>query len=613
MKATIFDIETSSIKNFRTLEGLEKIHCLVIREDDNVYTYTDKDIRKGLEHLRLADVIVGHNIVGFDIPAIQKLYPSWEPTGLVRDTVILSRFIFSDQKNNDFKKVGKEDFPKNLIGSHSLKAWGHRLGEYKGDYNGGFDEYSDEMLDYCIQDTKVTQSLWKAINSTKPSSDASILEHDFACVIKDQIDYGFAFNVEKAVELYGEWVEERSKLEESLTKTFPPTTEEMKTPAYWYVKTYNPKDGNHELQYNTKTEAKKAGFSESEIHRGPNKIKTIPFNPGSRQQIAKCLIEKYGWKPKVFTPSGQPQIDESILKAMPYAEAKILVDYLTVSKRIAQLAEGKEAWLKLEVNGRLHGSVNTNGTVTGRCTHSRPNISQVPAVTAKYGEECRSLFCVPQGKKLVGVDASGLELRCLAHYLATYDNGMYIDIILNGDIHTANQEAAGLKTRKQAKEFIYALIYGAAAPRLGAIVGGGAREGQVLIKRFLKKMPALGILKDSIENALDVRDYLIGLDGRLLPIRSRHSALNTLLQSAGAILMKQATNDSYKKINAIEGLNARQVAHIHDELQYEVVENRAEFVGKLIVDSIRNAGRPFGFRCPLDGEYKVGNNWAETH
>jgi DNA polymerase I-like protein with 3'-5' exonuclease and polymerase domains len=213
---------------------------------------------------------------------------------------------------------------------------------------------------------------------------------------------------------------------------------------------------------------------------------------------------------------------------------------------------------------------------------------------------------------LVGVDASGLELRCLAHYLSTYDNGKYISILLEGDIHSANQKAVGLKTRDQAKTFIYAFIYGASAPRIGAIIGGGAREGTRLINRFLSKLPALKHLKDKIETALENRDHLVGLDGRKIPIRSNHSALNALLQSAGAVLMKQATVTAFSSF-VEEGLDVKQVAHIHDEIQYEVSAEDSERVGELAVKAIQNAGKPFGFRCPLDGEYKIGECWRDTH
>lgn len=605
MPATIFDIETTAIDNFRTLEGLERIHCLVIRQGDQVESYHGDNLEQGLDILRMADVIVGHNAIGFDIPAIQRLYPDWKPEGSVRDTLVMARLHWPDQKKEDFALV-HSGYPKPLIGSHSLKAWGYRLGVHKGNYGeqpNAWHEFSDEMLDYCIQDTLVTQKLWDAVTAQDDSSTSIVLEHEFARIIDQQINTGFAFDTHAAASLYAEWAGQRDKMRRELVSQFPPAKEVMKTPAYWLA------DGDH---YPTKSAAKKVGYKDAEITRGPNKVKEIPFNPDSRPQIARCLIDKYGWEPEAYTDNGQPKIDESILKALPFEEAKLLVDYLTLSKRIGQLAEGKEAWIKLEQEGRIHGYVNTNGTVTGRCTHSRPNVAQVPACNAPYGGECRSLFIAPEGKRLVGVDASGLELRCLAHYLWRYDDGKYADIILNGDIHTANQKAAGLETRDQAKTFIYGWLYGAGPPKIGSIVDGTAKDGQRLMSRFLKRMPALKHLKDSITSTLEKRDYLVGLDGRRIPIRSKHSALNALLQSAGAVIMKQATIDADRS-HRKAGLTAKQVAHIHDEIQYETEPEEAENVGILAVKAIQMAGQPFGFRCPLDGEYRVGNNWAETH
>ena len=600
MTPTIFDIETTAIDCFRTLKGLESIHCLVLRQGNDTTYYTKENMVEGLKFLRNQDLIVGHNVTGFDIPAIQKLYPDWKPRGLVRDTVLMARLAYPDQKDRDYQI---DDFPRNLVGHHSLEAWGHRLGEHKGDYTGGWDELTDEMLDYCIQDTVVTQKLYEKIMAEDISPEALALEHMFADCIGAQERHGFAFNVKKAAELYAELSDGREGLRTKLVASFPPTVVKMKTPAHWVAA------GD---KFPTKTAAKKAGHKDADIRRGPPKEKVTPFNPDSRQQIARCLIDKYGWEPEVFTPNGQPQVDESILKALPHEEAKMLVDYLTISKRIGQLAEGNEAWLKLEDHGRIYGRVNTMGTVTSRCSHSRPNVAQVPAVYAPYGKECRGLFTAGDRKVLVGADASGLELRCLAHYLHRYDGGIYADIIVDGDIHTANQKAAGLETRDQAKTFIYAWLYGAGPQKIGSIVDGGVKDGQRLMTRFLSKMPALKHLKSAIEKTLKSRGYLVGLDGRHIPIRSKHSALNALLQCAGAVLMKQATVDA-RRLHRMEQLDAHQVAHIHDEIQYEVALADAERVGELTVKAIQEAGTPFGFKCPLDGEYKIGRDWSETH
>jgi DNA polymerase-1 len=604
MTPTIFDIETTAIDNFRTLEGLTAIHCIVIRQGDEVQTYHGDSLERAADVLHQAELIVGHNAIGFDVPVLRRMFPGWYSQGTIRDTKVMARLARPNQKELDYKS---NDFPRNLVGLHSLKAWGYRLGEYKGDFNeqeGAWDTFTEEMLKYCVQDTLVTQKLYNTVSvELKDCELAVAIEHMFASILHEQEITGFCFNLLRASEFYAEWSGVRQELRDRLVGEFPPVSQEMKKAEWW--------SGGFE-KYPTKAAAKRAGHKERDIVRGPNKIKETPFNPDSRQQIARCLTDKYGWKPETFTPSGQPQVDDSILKAMPFSEAKLLVDYLTISKRIAQLAEGNEAWLKLEEGGRIFGRVNTNGTVTGRCTHSKPNVAQVPAIYAPYGKECRSLFRASEDMSLVGVDASGLELRCLAHYLSKWDDGLYIKTILEGDIHTANQKHAGLDTRDQAKTFIYALIYGAGPHKIGAIVNGGAKEGKQLMSRFMRKMPAIKCLRESISSSLEKRPHLYGLDGRPIPIRSKHSALNALLQSAGAVLMKQATivaYDAHMKNNLL----VRQVAHVHDEIQFEAAPFHAEDVGSLAVKAIELSGNPFGFKCPLSGEYKVGSDWSETH
>jgi DNA polymerase I-like protein with 3'-5' exonuclease and polymerase domains len=287
-----------------------------------------------------------------------------------------------------------------------------------------------------------------------------------------------------------------------------------------------------------------------------------------------------------------------------------------LDKRIGQIAEGDQAWLKqVKADGRIHGSVNTNGAVTGRATHSHPNIAQVPAVGIKYGHECREMFCVTSGKKLVGIDVSGLELRMLGHYMAKYDDGAYAKEVINGDIHTANQQAAGLESRNDAKRFIYAFLYGAGPAKIASVTGRKTRaEGAAIKDQFLRKTPALKRLIEAVQFAAEKREHLIGLDGRRLHIRSAHAALNTLLQSAGALVCKRWLVELHKLL-AAEGLagQVKQVAWIHDEVQLEVPEDLAETVGKLAVEAIIIAGNYFNIRVPLDGEYKIGNNWAECH
>jgi DNA polymerase-1 len=567
----IFDIET---------DGLDatKIHCIAVRnaETGESRVFSPENLTEGFRLLRCAKNLIGHNIISYDLPVIEKLHSMIFPAAEVYDTLLLARLCWPDVQQDDWSRVN-DGFPKELVGRHSLKAWGYRLGIRKDDWGETTDwaEYSEEMAAYCLRDTEVTAALWRAIRGEKPTKTAVQIEHGFAKVIRQMEEAGFGFDRKAAEELAQTLTVRREELRSELVAAFPPTIVEMKI-----------------------------------------KTKEIPFNPASRMDIARGLKKLHGWEPQDFTPDGRAKIDESVLSSMDYTEAKLLLEYLMVSKRLGQLAEGKEAWLGLEKHGRIHGRVNTNGAVTGRCTHSKPNMAQVPGGRSPYGKECRSLFIPKPGWVLVGADASGLELRCLAHYMAPYDGGAYAKEILEGDIHTTNQNAAGLDTRDQAKLFIYAFLYGAGDEKVGTIIGGGSKEGKRLKKQFLERTPALKILREKVQKAAKERGFLVGLDGRKLPVRSAHSALNTLLQSAGAVIMKQATIILYRELesaNIAWGRDWRLVAHVHDEVQIECDGGVASEVGVTAVGSIREAGESLGFKCRLDGEWRSGRSWAETH
>jgi len=604
MNTIVFDIETNAIKDFRTLLGLEKIHCIALGrpgEDPKIV-----DVEEALEILRLADVIVGHNILNFDIPAIKRLYPEWDISqSCVRDTLVMARMLWPDVQNEDWQIP---DFPRALLGRHSLKAWGVRLGILKGDFGEteSWDDFTEEMAEYCIQDVRVTQALWDRIEKEGYEENPTVLEHEFAEIIFQQERNGFAFDVEAARELHADLLGERDRLRKELEASFPAQIINMKTPEFWL----NPVSGE---RFNLKKDA--PAKQRKLLIRGDLRKKRIPFNPGSRDQIAKGLIEKHGWKPKDFTGDGKPKVDEAVLSSLDYPEAELMIRFLTITKRLGQISDGKESWMKAETGGRIFGRVNPCGAVTTRCTHSRPNMAQVPSLSAPFGERCRSLFTVPDGYRLVGVDLSSLELRCLAHYTFPIDGGKYAQEVTSGDIHEANRQAAGLEERSTAKAFIYALCYGAGDMKIGSLVGGGKKQGAELKEKFFAKMPALKKIIEAIKHRLGTHGYLIGIDGRKLVIRSEHSALNTLLQSAGAIAVKQTTCliDREIKLQGWGLDQVMQVAHVHDEIQYQVRKEIAEDVGRISIQQIKQAGEDLKFQCPLDGEFKVGRNWAETH
>ena len=573
----VFDIETDDIH-------ATKVWCIVAQNPDSgeIFKFPPNKLEEGYQFLTTADRLIGHNIIGFDIPLVEKFGNVDLSDKIVIDTLVLSR-LFNPTRD----------------GGHSLETWGYKLGYPKIEFE-DYLNYSEDMLTYCVRDvelnTKVLQELRKESRGFK--KDCIDLEQGVAKIMKQQEQDGFAFDMQSALTLLAELREKKQQIEDEVHSTFKPKWVDTKQ-----VTPYIKKDGN----------LSKRGMTDEEYQRcldtnnfNPFMRQTLQeFNLGSRKQIGEYLID-FGWNPDRFTPTGQPIVDEKTLSKITHIhEAKLIADFLLLQKRIAQIDSWVEA---VRDDGRIHGFVIPNGTITGRMSHRNPNVAQVPSVHSPYGKECRACWTVPEGHKLVGVDASGLELRMLAHYM---DDKEYINEIINGDIHTTNKNFAGLKSRDQAKTFIYALVYGAGDEKIGSIIKGSRAEGKKLRERFLSSLPTYRTLKERVDRAAS-KNYLKGLDGRKLYIRNKHAALNTLLQGAGAILMKKAlvNLDSLLKLNAID---YRFVANIHDEWQIEVKESQADFVGETAVKSIIEAGEHFNLRCPMDGEYKVGGNWSDTH
>ena len=503
--------------------------------------------------LRDVCCIVGHNLLGFDLPVLRDVW-SWDWQGVVHDTLVASRLL-----------------NPSIDGGHSLRACAERAGgqlkDEFTDFDGGL---TDDMIAYCLQDCRsnwdVYKHIWTQLDEQGFSHRSVQLEHNVRTYTTEQERNGFAFDFEQACTLYTDHTQRMQQIEEALQQTFPPIVEER--------------------------------FSDKTGKRLKDKV-TV-FNVGSRQQVAERLAAKGAvWTRQ--TPTGRPVVDEkSLAENQHVPEAVEVLEYMTLQKRVGML----RSWLDaVQENGRIHGRVNTCGAVTGRMTHSKPNMAQIPS-----DKEYRSCFVVPEQHKLVGVDASGLELRMLAHYM---DDPDYTDLILNGDIHTYNQEAAGLSTRPQAKTFIYAFLYGAGDAKIGAITGGGAKEGAKLKAQFLESLPALERLLRRVHR-IAAGGSVPGLDGRRVLVRSEHAALNTLLQSAGAIVMKEALCIAHDKLRDYK-YPYKLVAQVHDEFQIEVPEEYAQRVGAVFRNAIREAGRTLELRCPLDGEYKVGDSWAETH
>lgn len=714
------DIEANGL-----LETVDKFHCATIKDEfTGLYTrYTEEtfgDYIKALEAeaAKPDGLLVFHNGIKYDIPALDKLKRLYFgkrlniPRGKVLDTLVLVRLIHSNIKDRDSGLLRSGILPGNRFGSHSLEAWGYRLGEMKGEYKDDFKRqlaadggtYVDgmewlvcnqAMEDYCEQDVRVTSKLVRKCMEDAHYFTGSAgfaqgiesirLEHEAAWTLAQMERNGFPFNVAGAEQLYAELAGKRQNLLVKLVQTF----------GSWYVA----KGG---------TDAFRHPSTGAEIHEwtvGPLKGQPIPrvkyprvggvfnkngkkdkretfegapwtpvehitFNPSSRAHIIRVL-QLAGWEPIEFTGNGAPVVDDEVLEHVKVADPKaqaaieLVREFLMIQKRIGQLAEGDKAWLKyVAADGAIHGSINPNGAVTGRATHSFPNMGQVPSSGAPYGEECRSLFGAIYAANRkgwekvvqVGTDASGLELRCLGHFGAPFDGGAYVEVVLNGDIHWFNGQAAGIcpqeerddsnpehkRTRGIAKTFIYAFLYGAGDALVGSYVGGGKKEGKGLKKAFMDNTPAIGGLQEALMGSLvaeqkwnqatkrfDIkwkRRWIKGLDGRKVHVRSPHSALNTLLQSAGALVCKKWVVEVERILMEEHGLyhgwyredgtagDFCFMAWVHDELQIAArTPEIAEIIGNVSLQAIQLVGESFEFRCPLATESKVGPTWRECH
>tara|TARA_R100001082_G_C4366072_1_gene162010 strand:- start:3787 stop:5484 length:1698 start_codon:yes stop_codon:yes gene_type:complete len=562
----IFDIETDGF-----LHTCTKVHCIVLKDIDSGEILT-LDNESAIKKLEEADLIVGHNIIKFDIPVLEKLY-NFDFRQKIFDTLVGTRLLYADIKDKDFSI---KDFPKDCIGKHSLKAWGNRIGEYKEQIDTDFKTFTPELLEYCKQDTEVTYKLYKVIEEKGYSQEAMDLEHEVAQLIFKQEQHGFTFNRDKAEQLYTKLKARSVELEEDLQNVFKPIVKER-----WSTKT---------------------GKRLKDL--------VIVFNPSSRNHIAERLKEKYGWDAQEFTSDGKAKLDDKILSQLEYPEAKILAEHFLLNKRIAQIATGSQAWLKHERNGKIHGTCNTNSCVTQRASHSFPNLGQVVSTSAPYGKECRELFTVPEGKRLVGIDVSSLEVMMLCHFMSRFDNGEYAKVALEGDIHTETQKLAGLESRDLAKRFYYCLLYGGSSKKISEVINKPFKEAGKIKKRFLNNLPALYKLIEAVKTAAE-RGFIKGLDKREIKVRNSFASLNTLLQSSGAILCKRWLVEFNKEIKKFN--NAQQVVWVHDEIQVECDAKDADAIGKIAVDCIKRAGEHYKLRVPLTGEYKVSTDWSGTH
>ena len=504
MKSAVFDIEADSLNP-------TVVHCIAVREHESgiAKLYGPSELSEGLAHLDACDRLYGHNLLDFDIPVLKRLL-SWEPksTTEVIDTLIWSRFLYSDLAKNDLKAYGDDEEAefKALIGKHSLEAWGKRLGVHKVDFQGPWEAYTQEMGDYCLADTATNMAIVRHFMGMNCTNFTALkIEHDFARICNKMTETGVCFDVEKAKALHASLKTDLERLTTEITSDIPPTVVQMKTPEY-YLATWP--DGTQQ-QFPTKGAADTARKvlkyrpRECSITAGPVAQKIIPFNLNSRQQVRELLYQRHGWLSPALTETGEKMVgqlsgeelardygklSEELLRECPFEIGKQLANYYLINKISTFLlsADEDKGWLTMCGDGRIHGRIITIGASTFRCTHNSPNVAQVPhtavgkdkqplfGLPGRYGADCRSLFIASPGYVMVGADLSGIEAVTLAHYLYPYDNGAFAARIAAGDIHTANVNAirsAGFGiSRTDSKTAFYGYLYGSGDLKMGTIL-----------------------------------------------------------------------------------------------------------------------------------------------
>jgi DNA polymerase-1 len=682
-----------------------KIHCVGITDiDTGEYTgYRPDQVDEAAERLSEADILVGHNWQRHDHKLLLKLKPKVfrpKPGQIVRDTMVMARLKYPNVKSTDEELIRQGKMPpgKKYKGKHTIGAWGYRLGNPKGDYADMMEakaralglehpkdiaafvwgEFNEDMFEYMGQDCSTNLSLWKHINPDEYSQDAIELEHRVAVVCNSMEEQGVPFDLRAAGELQANLTQRKHELEQALKAHYgswyapisPDPTKSIFVPkkpsaaaGYW-----GDEWTTEEMRV---TKKGKAVMKTVKHFKGYpcTKLKLVEFNPGSRDHIAKVLIER-GWEPSKFTEGGKPQIDEEVVEHIValFPEMNGLGELMMIEKRLSQLCGTDNSLMaSVQEDGRIHGVINPMGTITSRGSHFLPNLGQVPSAKKPFGPEFRALFmcgaAMPKGWVALGADQEGLELRGLAHYIAKFDAGKYAETVISGDPHWLHACVMGLAEGERdkhnklhtivredgSKRFIYAYVYGCGDEKAGQIIyaalvnaarNAGA-EGRAVYEKFfgdpasppsnakvkqvgkkvrnafLTRITGFDKLQRQISQQVSSRGRVPGLDGRRIPVRSEHSALNFLIQSAGAIICKRWLADAFEECCSKFKLGWDGdfcfVLWVHDEVQVCCRKEIADEIGEILVRTARAAGEPYGFRVPLDSKAVIGNSWKDTH
>lgn len=606
---TIFDIETNGF-----YQDCTTIHCIALKRigiDNDVQLYTQSNINDALDILENSEVLIGHNIIQFDIPVLEKFYPSRKFTHNVLDTFNLSCIVFPQRQKHGLEDWGKdlgfEKFNPMTGKEYTDEEWKER----KKTKNEAWDKYTSEMGAYCQQDVRVTELvLWQCNVDEIPKSVIE-LSNKFSWCISQQVINGHKIDTENLLKLNAQIEQDEVVAANELLSKLPSFTD-------YTFKVYKRANKNKNI---------KAGDIEC--------IEVVtPFNLSSTYHWMRYLKEKYDFNPPLVRRKGKdeptPSLDDEVLASIEdkYPEIKDLLLWKTANKIRKMIYNSDNSLYNLlDKDGIIHGKVYTDGTVSGRCSHNKPNLSTMPSVRTddngpvkgikgKYAYEVRNLFIPHDGYVQVGFDAKGLEYMCLAHYIN--DKHFSVDIIENGDIHTWTKQTLGFETRRQAKTFEYAYLYGAGKKKLaeGLSAGTGVKytvnDVNKAISKFVEALPGLGTLQDNLKNQYQQKGTITGLDGRELQARSEHSLLNLLLQSSGAVVMKNCLVYLREELSKTD-VDYKFTLNVHDEIQASVRPEHVEKYKECVYKAVDRTNKDLGLNCKLQVDIKVGRSWAECH
>ena len=603
MTKYIFDIEANGF-----LYDVNKVWCLVFKDVDTeeVYSYYLDNIESGLKKLAKADVLIGHNIVGYDLPVLKKLY-DFEFKGQAWDTLVGSRLAYS------------------RLNKHSLDSWGQRfvqrrwVSSGKLNYEGGFDNFSDEMLEYCQQDVEVNYVLYKKVlkKAIDFTADYVRLEHDILEIQTRSEQYGVSFDYESAMKYASDIDAEMDSIKEQVEETLGYHTFEKE-----HILKKDGKPNHHAVNLLESMKRQFPKFKHKISIDKPNNRSLIKVYEKITLDTKKLLLAKLdelGWQCSWFTDKGSPQMTrqgnvEPNLSSIPGMEGADLGKYYVLKHR-KSIIDG--FFKNIRSDNKIPSEANTLGAITGRYTHRK--IANLPAVRSLYGNEIRGLFGAERVQ--VGSDLAGIEARILAHYM---DDEEFTTLVSgeDADIHTFNQMKAGLPTRDAAKTFYYAFLYGGGDTKIGSLVGGGSKEGADIKDAFFKELPGLKLAIDKAQREAQ-QGYVLSLDERPVLVTESvgfngkkgfdvRKALNTLLQSSAAIYFKRWLWFIEKLIKE-QKLDAKLMISYHDEVQYDVHPDDVEKFKQVLQQAVLETDKYYKVKCPNAIDIKTGKNWRDCH